>query len=134
MKRVFVKGLGLWTPGFGSADAWCRGNPDPEITKPDAALLKGALKRRSSELTRIAVEVYNQATLQAGCSPSSIPSVWATAHGEHSTALRLLGMMHEGEGKGLSNEFSQLCSQYGGGLRFHFNKQHIAFHNVDGRK
>ncbi|MEE3327825.1 MAG: beta-ketoacyl synthase chain length factor [Myxococcota bacterium] len=94
-----MKGLGLWTPGFGSADAWCGGKPDPEITKPDATLLKGALKRRSSELTQIAVEVYNQATLQAGRSPSSIPSVWATAHGEHSTALRLLGMMHEGEGK-----------------------------------
>ena len=99
MKPTFVKGLGLWTPGFTSAEAWCRRESDPEITKPEANLLKGSLKRRSSELTRIAVEVYTQAALQAGCNPSAVPSVWATAHGEHSTALRLLSMMHEGEGK-----------------------------------
>jgi len=99
VKPVFIKGVGLWTPGFGTADAWCNGNPDAEIIKPGASLLKGPLKRRSSELTRIAVEVYEQASRMAGCDPSHVPSVWATAHGEHSNALRLLGMMHEGEGK-----------------------------------
>jgi hypothetical protein len=116
LRPAFVKGLGLWTPGFTSAEAWCRREPDPEITKPEANLLKGSLKRRSSELTRIAVEVYNQATLQAQRNPSTVPSVWATAHGEHSTALRLLAMMHEGEGKvsptGFHNSVHNTASGY----------------------
>jgi len=99
MNPVFVRGLGLWTPGFPSPEAWCFAGQDPGVTKPTAGLLKGPLKRRSSLVTRMAVEVYTQAATQAGCGSSSVPTVWATAHGEHSTALNLLEMMNEGDGK-----------------------------------
>ena len=99
MNPVFVRGLGLWTPGFSSAEAWCFGDRDPGVTKPAANLLTGSLKRRASLVTRIAVEAYSQAVAQAGCGAASIPTVWATAHGEHSTALDLLKMMNDGEGK-----------------------------------
>ena len=34
MKPAYVHGLGLWTPGYASAGAWCRGISDPEIDAP----------------------------------------------------------------------------------------------------
>jgi len=99
MNPIFVRGLGLWTPGFSSPGAWCLGESDPEATKPAANLLRGSLKRRSSLVTRIAVEAYTQAAAQADCETESVPTVWATAHGEHSTAVNLLEMMNNGDGK-----------------------------------
>jgi hypothetical protein len=47
----------------------------------------------------MAVEVLEQATSQAGCDPASVVTVWVTCHGEHSTAIALLDMMHRDEGK-----------------------------------
>ena len=99
MNPVFVRGLGLWTPGFSSPGAWCLGESDPGVTKPAASLLTGSLKRRSSLVTRIAVEAYVQAAAHAGRGTDGVPTVWATAHGEHSTALNLLEMMNHGDGK-----------------------------------
>jgi hypothetical protein len=99
MNPVFVRGLGLWTPGFPSPGAWCLGDSDPGVTEPAPILLTGSLKRRSSLVTRIAVETYVQAAAHAGCRTDSVPTVWATAHGEHSTALNLLEMMNHGDGK-----------------------------------
>jgi hypothetical protein len=99
MKPVYVRGVGFWAPGYGDAAAWCRREADASIERPDAAPLEGPLRRRSSELTRMAVDVLVQATEQAGCDLASVPTIWATAHGEHTTALRLLAMMRRGEGK-----------------------------------
>ncbi len=99
MKTAFVRGLGLWTPGFRDPVSWCRTDHDPEALTPEAELLTGALRRRASTLTRMSTEVLQQAVGQAGCDPSKIPSVWATAHGEHGAASAILGMMHRGEGK-----------------------------------
>jgi hypothetical protein len=45
------------------------------------------------------VDVLSQASEAAGCDLATVPSVWATAHGEHSTAMSLLGMMQQGSGK-----------------------------------
>jgi len=47
----------------------------------------------------MAVEALEQATTHASRDPASIRTVWATAHGEHSPAIKLLEMMHRGEGK-----------------------------------
>ena len=99
MSPIFVKGFGLWSLGFCDVMAWLTQNRDSTVLKPEARLLKGALKRRSSNVTRMAVEAYSQAANDAGCSPKTAHSVWATAHGEHETALRLFETMHEGEGK-----------------------------------
>ncbi len=99
MKAAFVRGLGLWTPGFRNPVSWCHADPDPEVLAPEAGLLTGALRRRASSLTRMSAEVLQQAVGEAGCNPSDTPSVWATAHGEHETASAILGMMHRGEGK-----------------------------------
>ena len=99
MKRCYVRGIGLWTPGSPDAASWCSADPDPEVEKPLAPLLSGSLRRRATWLTRIAIDAMGQASEQAGCDPVHTPSVWATAHGEHSTAIAILAMMHRGEGK-----------------------------------
>ncbi len=99
MRTAFVRGLGLWTPGYATATAWCRGDPDLSVEAPEVDLLTGPLRRRATALTRMAVEVFQQATTEAGRDPATVPSVWATANGEHSTAIRILEMMRCGEGK-----------------------------------
>ena len=99
MKPAYVRGVGLWAPGFASADDWCAGRSDEAVDKPACALLEGALRRRATGLTRIAVDAFCQAASEAGGDSASIPSVWATAHGEHASAMKLLWMMHRGEGK-----------------------------------
>ena len=99
MKPAYVRGLGLWTPGFANPEAWCRGEFDPSVDAPEVALLSGPLRRRATGLTRMAVEVLNQATRAAGCDVATAPIVWATSHGEHANAIKILGMMRSGEGK-----------------------------------
>jgi hypothetical protein len=99
MKPAYVRGLGLWTPGYASAEAWCRGEFDPSVDAPEVGLLSGSLRRRSTGLTRMAVEVLHQATRAAGCDVAAIPIVWATSNGEHDTAIKILGMMRSGKGK-----------------------------------
>ena len=99
MKPVYVRGLGFWTPGYASPEAWCRGESDPSVIAPEVALLSGPLRRRATGLTRVAVEVLHQAIRTADCEVSTIPILWATAHGEHTTAIKILDMMRSGEGK-----------------------------------
>lgn len=100
MNPAYLRGVGLWTPEYANPEAWCRGESGPRAaTKPEAALLKGALRRRASPLTRMSVEVLEQATSAAGANPGAITTIWATAHGEHGTAIRLLKMMRRGDGK-----------------------------------
>jgi hypothetical protein len=99
VKPAYVRGLGLWTPGYADPAAWRCGNPDPTVEAPEAALLSGSLRRRSSSLTRMAIEALQQATTGASFDPANTPSIWATAHGEHAIALAMFEMMRSGEGK-----------------------------------
>ncbi len=99
MRPVYVCGLGLWAPGHADPAAWCLRKEDPSVEVPEATLLTHALRRRASHLTRMGVEVLQQAISRGGRDSTNTPSVWATAHGEHETALAILGMMQRGEGK-----------------------------------
>jgi hypothetical protein len=99
VRPAYVRGVGLWTPGYPSPLAWCSGEADPEATKPSASLLEGPLRRRATPLTRMGIEVLQQVAAIGKADLATIPSVWATAHGEHSAAIALLGMMQRGEGK-----------------------------------
>lgn len=47
----------------------------------------------------MSIEVMQQAVAMGQADLATIPSVWATAHGEHSAAISLLAMMQRGEGK-----------------------------------
>ncbi|MDJ0846884.1 MAG: beta-ketoacyl synthase chain length factor [Myxococcota bacterium] len=99
MRPAYLRGLGLWTPGFPGPDAWCRAEPDEAVAAPEAALLAGPHRRRASALTRMAADALAQALAQAGRDPATLPSVWATVHGEHETAIEILAMMNRGEGR-----------------------------------
>ncbi len=91
MIDAWVRGLGLWAPGFPSLAAWTAGTPDASATAPAAALLPARLGRRSSLLTRIAAEVLEQAA--AGAPGNTTPAVFATAFGETQTLCAILDSM-----------------------------------------
>jgi hypothetical protein len=115
VKTAYLRGLGLWTPGYPTPASWCHDEPDPAARTPEAGFLSGPLRRRATGMTRMAVETMQQATSEAGCDPATTPSVWATAHGEHSTAIRLLGMMQRGEGKLSPTHFHNSVHNTAGG-------------------
>ena len=73
MKPTYVRGLGLWTPGFASPEAWCRGESNASVVTPEVDLLSGALRRRATGLTRMAVEVFFQATRAAALPAATAP-------------------------------------------------------------
>ena len=73
--------------------AWCDQKEAPDLEKPEASILAGPLRRRATPLTRLAIEALVQATTASGSDLATIQSVWATAHGEHSPAIKMLAMM-----------------------------------------
>lgn len=99
MKPVYVHGIGLWSPGVPDAVSWFRGQSDPELERPGAELLQGAIRRRATGLTRLAVDVLQQAAKISGFDLQTVPTVWASAHGEHTVAVELLEMLNRGEGR-----------------------------------
>ena len=115
MNPVYVRGVGLWSPGFDGPLAWCQQKADASIEKPPASLLEGPLRRRATPLTRMAVEVFDQATRHAQVDPACIATVWATAYGEHTPAIKLLQMMQRGEGKLSPTHFHNSVHNTAGG-------------------
>jgi len=99
VKPLYVQGMGLWMPGVSSVAAYCGAREEVAGGKPPAALLEGASKRRASLLTRMAIEVFEQAAVQAQADASCVESVWAIVHGEICTAVELMAMMNQAEGK-----------------------------------
>jgi len=112
---VFVRGIGFFTPGFASASAWCDGKEDPALEKPEAAVLEGALRRRATPLTRLSIEALSQAVLMAGADLATIATVWGTAHGEHTPAIKMLKMMKTGEGRVSPTQFHNSVHNTAGG-------------------
>ena len=99
MTDAYVRGVGFWSPGFPSAAAWCSGRPEDGAARPGAALLAGPLGRRATGLTRLGVEALQQAASDAKVDVSSVATVWATAHGEHETAVEILRGLVLGDGR-----------------------------------
>ncbi len=115
MKPVYVRGMGLFTPGFDSPLAWCDQKEAPDLEKPEASILAGPLRRRATPLTRLAIEALVQATTASGSDLATIQSVWATAHGEHSPAIKMLAMMKTGEGRVSPTQFHNSVHNTAGG-------------------
>jgi len=115
LKPVYVRGIGLWTPGYPGPTAWCAQQHDPDIQTPTASLLEGPLRRRATPLTRMSVEVLEQATADAAIDPAGVTTVWATSHGEHTPAIKLLEMMQRGEGKVSPTQFHNSVHNTAGG-------------------
>ena len=115
MKPVFVRGLGLFTPGFASPAAWCDRKEDASVEKPDVAILEGALRRRATPLSRLAIEALVQAATEADADLGSLSTVWGTAHGEHTPAIKMLRMMRTGEGRVSPTQFHNSVHNTAGG-------------------
>ncbi|MGI5860849.1 MAG: beta-ketoacyl synthase chain length factor [Myxococcales bacterium] len=98
MKAVYAGGVGLWTAGYAGPEAWIARAPDAAVTAPASALLPAALKRRSSLLTRMAVEALAQAAASGGADLATVPTVWGSAYGEIETTIAMLEMMREPDG------------------------------------
>jgi len=98
MKPLCVSAVGLWTPGLPDAAAWLAGRRDPAALLPAAALLAPAVRRRTSLLTRAAIEAFAQAAAAAAVDRAEIATIFVSAWGETSALQELLDQLHGEEG------------------------------------
>lgn len=97
MRSLFIAGIGLWTPGYASPDAWLEDRHDPDSIAPACAMLNARIGRYTSLVTRMAVEVLGQAGRQSQADLRTIPTVFGSANGEIRLAFEQLDMI-EAEG------------------------------------
>lgn len=116
MKPLYVKGVGLWSPGFASATAWREGRPDPSVEKPRCALIDARLKRGSSRFANMLGEVVEQAATSAGLDLRAVPTFYGSSLGEIETMVVLLRMLYEEEGKLSPNRFKNSVHNAASGL------------------
>ena len=82
-----IEGIGFWTRGLPSWDAarvFARDGvlPDVAPSRPSPQLLAPNERRRAPETVAVALEVALAACADAGREPSTLPSVFASTHGE----------------------------------------------------
>ena len=84
--RVFVEGVGLWSPqlaDFAALQAVLRGDtPTPPGARPTASALPPNERRRAPPSVLLAVEVAGQAVAMSNREPASLPCVFASSHGD----------------------------------------------------
>jgi hypothetical protein len=95
VREAFVEGLGLWSPGYPTPQAWTERRRDPFAVKPECRLLASRLGRFTSLVTRLAVEVLDQAVRQGGVDPSTVATVFGSANGEIRTVFEQLDMIDQ---------------------------------------
>ena len=98
MSPIEVVGTALWTLGYDSVAAWLAGTPDPGVTSPAAAVAGSRVKRGTSLLTRMQIEVVAEAGRAAGLDLATVATVFGSAGGETRIALMQMDMMREGDG------------------------------------
>jgi 3-oxoacyl-(acyl-carrier-protein) synthase len=116
MKPIFVRGTGVWTPGFADVTAWREGRPDPSVEKPRCSLVDARLKRGSSRFANMLGEVVEQACVSGGVDPRTVPTVYGSSLGEIETMVMLLRMLYEEEGKLSPNRFKNSVHNAASGL------------------
>ena len=86
MARVWVEGVGLWSPQLGTFAALREvldGNvPGPSPAHPPAAMLPSNERRRAPESVLLAVEAASQAVAMSGREAATLACVFASAHGD----------------------------------------------------
>ncbi len=93
MKPFFVGGTGLFAKGFAQVPDWLRREYDPQVLMPPCIIVPANLKRRTSLLTRIALEAATQAIKESKADLSTIPTVFASANGEIAVTVEILKEM-----------------------------------------
>jgi len=91
--QVAVLGAGAFLEGFAGLDAWLRGAPDPEQTRPAASIVPARQRRRASTLSKALAEAYAEAVYAAKVDVSTVASVFGSALGEATTMIGLLDQM-----------------------------------------
>ena len=84
---AIVTGIGFWVDGLPSWDAaraYANGGALPEGSpaRPSPALLAPNERRRAPETVAVALEVAQAACAAAGVDPATLPSVFASTHGD----------------------------------------------------
>jgi hypothetical protein len=91
--KAVLRGMGLWAPGFSGLDAWLAGTPDPAVTKPKPTQLPPRLRRRTSLLTRMAVDALEEASEAGGTTLAVARVILSSTWGELETTVDLLGQL-----------------------------------------
>lgn len=100
MRPAWVTGLGLWSPGFAAPEPWFDGTvPDPAVVAPSCEAVSSRLRRGTSLVTRIGLEVMGQAARRGGADLSRAAMIFGSAHGEVRTAFEQFRMMEEPGGR-----------------------------------
>jgi Beta-ketoacyl synthase, N-terminal domain len=88
LPEVVAEGVAFWAsrlPGWDVARAVIRGEqaaPETAVTRPAPALLGPTERRRAPDTVAVALEVAARACAAAGRSPSELPAVFASTHGD----------------------------------------------------
>ena len=88
LPEVVAEGVAFWAsrlPGWDVARAVIRGEqaaPETAVPRPAPALLGPTERRRAPDTVAIALEVAARACAAAGRSPSELPAVFASTHGD----------------------------------------------------
>jgi len=99
MSAVFVKGIGLWTPGAPDLEAWLAGGSEGSDDAPSCEILPSRLRRATSLIIKIGAEVISQAATQDGVDLSTVKLVFGSAYGEFQTAVDQMEMMEGADGR-----------------------------------
>jgi hypothetical protein len=87
-REIFIEGIGFWAsrmPGWDAARGILRGEiaaPATAQARPAPALLPPAERRRAPDTVAVALEVAVRACEMAARDPKSMPSVFASTHGD----------------------------------------------------
>jgi hypothetical protein len=86
MLRVYVEGVGLWSPqltGFGALQETLAGTaPVAPAGRPAASTLPANERRRAPESVLLAIEVAGQAVAMSGRDAATLACVFASSHGD----------------------------------------------------
>ena len=96
--RAHVCGVGFWAVGYPNAACWLSGRRDDTAREPPADCVNVRLKRGTSLVTRMLVEVASQATAAAGFDGSQVATIFGSVSGEIQIAIAQLDMMRDGDG------------------------------------
>ncbi|HXE76899.1 MAG TPA: beta-ketoacyl synthase chain length factor [Rhodanobacter sp.] len=87
--RLYIEGVGVWSPQLAGFPALCEvlagAMPTPPAKAPTASILPPAERRRAPACVRLALEVAQQATAASGRELATLPCVFASSHGDQAT-------------------------------------------------
>jgi hypothetical protein len=113
---VYVTGRALWSPGYPNAASWLAGTRDESATQPQCAVVGSRLKRATSLVTRMGVDVAEQAARDAAADASTVATVFGSATGEIHIAMEQIASMFQEDGAVSPARFKNSVHNTSGGI------------------